>query len=49
MAILKPTGLEITWAACVSLAVTIALIAWSVSMPGRGIPDRLAGTYPVPR
>jgi hypothetical protein len=38
-----------TWSICLVLAVLIACIAWSVSMPVRGIPDRIVGTYPVPR
>ena len=42
-------GLDKTWAVCLALAVFIALIAWSASMPVRGIPDRIAGTYPVLR
>ena len=49
IALLPLLGLAKTWSLCLSLAVLIALIAWSVSMPGRGIPDRIAGTYPVPR
>ena len=49
MAILAPTGLGIGPAALIAVALSIALIAWSISMPGRGIPDRLAGAYPVPR
>jgi len=42
-------GLEKTWSLCLSLAVLIVIIAWSAWMPRRGIPDRIAGTYPVPR
>jgi hypothetical protein len=33
----------------VALALLIGLVTWSTSMRERGIPDRLAGTYPVPR
>ena len=25
------------------------LVAWSLALPGRGLADRLAGTWPVPR
>ena len=32
-----------------SLAAVIGLVALSLSMPERGIPDKLSGTYPVPR
>ncbi len=46
-------GLAITWSLhlslYLSLAVFVGLIAWSLSMPVRSIPDRIAGTYPVPR
>jgi hypothetical protein len=42
-------GLEKTWSLCLSLAVLLAIITWSAWMPRRGIPDRIAGTYPIPR
>jgi hypothetical protein len=41
-------GIAQTWSMYLSMAVLIAIVAWSVSMPVRGIPDRIAGTYPVP-
>ncbi len=47
--LLTAVGLTKTWSVCLAPAVLIALIAWSLSMPVRGIPDRIAGTYPVPR
>ena len=49
MVLLKMSGLANTWSLYLVFAMLIALVAWSVSMPERGIPDRLAGTYPVPR
>ena len=49
MVLLTTSGLAITWSVYLALALVIALVAWSASMPERGIPDRLAGTYPVPR
>jgi len=42
-------GLDETWSLYLVLALLVAVIVRSVSMPVRGIPDRLAGTYPVPR
>lgn len=41
-------GMAITWSVSISVVLLIAAIVWSVSLPERGIPDRLAGTYPVP-
>ena len=49
LVLLTTSGLANTWSPYLVLALVIALVAWSASMPGRGIPDRLAGTYPVPR
>ena len=49
MVLLIMSGLAITWSVCLALALVTALVAWSASMPERGILDRLAGTYPVPR
>jgi len=49
IALLTMSGLAIAWSLCLVLALAIALVAWSASMPKRGIPDRIAGTYPVPR
>ena len=49
LVLLTMGGLAIAWSVYLVLALSIALVAWSVSMPVRGIPDRLAGTYPVPR
>ena len=46
---LNMVGLERLWSMCFSLAFFTALIAWSALMPVRGLPDRIAGTYPVPR
>jgi hypothetical protein len=46
---LSAVGLAITWSLYIGMAVLIAIIAWSAWMPRRGIPDRIAGTYPVPR
>jgi hypothetical protein len=47
--LLSMSGLELTFSVYLVLALLIALIAWSAWMPERGIPDRLAGTYLVPR
>ncbi len=49
LVLLKMSGLGIAWLLYLVLALAVALVAWSASMPGRGIPDRIAGTYPVPR
>jgi hypothetical protein len=38
-----------SWGPWVALAVVGLLAAWSVALPGRGLQDRLAGTWPVPR
>lgn len=48
LALLMP-ALGTTWSICLLLALLTAVVTWSVSMPERGIPDRIAGTYPVPR
>ena len=48
-AFLTAIGLTKIWSLCIMLAFLIAIIAWSLWMPRRGIPDRIAGTYPVPR
>jgi hypothetical protein len=37
------------WLVCLLLAALIALVASSLNMPKRGIPDRLSGTFPVLR
>jgi len=37
------------WGLPLLLPVLTALAVWSTLMPQRGIPDRIAGTYPVPR
>ena len=37
------------WGAWTSLALAGLLAAWSVALPERGLQDRLAGTWPVPR
>jgi uncharacterized RDD family membrane protein YckC len=47
--LLTMIGLTITWSVYLVLALLIALVAWSASLPKRGIPDRIAGTYPVLR
>jgi hypothetical protein len=49
MVLLATGGLPKAWSLCLVLALAAGLVAWSASMPGRGISDRLAGTYPVPR
>ena len=57
LGILKPSGLETTWAAYVVLALLIALIAWSVSLPGawyprpnrRHVSGSTVGCHSVPR
>jgi len=48
-ALLKMNGLAVPWSFYLLLVLLIGLVAWSVSLPERGIPDRLARTYPVPR
>jgi hypothetical protein len=47
--LLAMTGLDPTLSVCLVVALMIALIAWSAWLPERGFPDRLAGTYLVPR
>ena len=49
MVLLSMSGLAIAWSVYLVLALLIALVTWSASMSKRGIPDRIAGTYPVPR
>jgi hypothetical protein len=38
-----------TWQPWLALALLSVLVAVSVALPGRGLQDRLAGTWPVPR
>jgi uncharacterized RDD family membrane protein YckC len=47
--VLAMIGLDPTMSVYLVLALMVALIAWSAWMPVRGIPDRLVGTYLVPR
>ncbi|MGQ0736325.1 MAG: protein kinase domain-containing protein [Acidobacteriota bacterium] len=42
-------GEELTWVALTSLAVVLIGTAWALIHPARGLPDRLAGTFLVPR
>jgi hypothetical protein len=49
MVLLGMCGLALASSFSLALVLSIALVAWSASMSARGIPDRLAGTYPVPR
>ncbi len=46
MAVVGPAR---AWPVYILLAALIALVAWSLSMPRRSIPDRLSGTFPVLR
>jgi len=38
-----------SWGPWVALALAGLLAAWSVALPERGLQDRIAGTWPVPR
>lgn len=40
---------QLTWQPYLALALLGLLAALSVALPKRGLPDRLAGTWPVPR
>ena len=40
---------QLNWGPWLALALLGLLTAWSVALPGRGLQDRLAGTWPVPR
>ena len=40
---------QLNWGPWLALAVAGLLAACSVALPGRGLQDRLAGTWPVPR
>ena len=40
---------HLTWQPWLALALLGLLAAVSVALPGRGLQDRLAGTWPVPR
>lgn len=42
-------GMKSVALAALSLALVIGVTAWSLWLPGRGLQDRLAGTWPVPR
>jgi len=42
-------GMKSTLLALLSVALVIGVTAWSVLLPERGLQDRLAGTWPVPR
>jgi hypothetical protein len=48
IAILKP-WLGMLGGALVSTLLICALTIVSIALPKRGLPDRLAGTWPVPR
>jgi hypothetical protein len=43
-----PTG-PILMAAAIPGVIYLALVVWSLLLPHRGLPDRIAGTYLVPR
>jgi eukaryotic-like serine/threonine-protein kinase len=42
-------GKHLTWQPWLALALIGLLTALSIALPGRGLQDRLAGTWPVPR
>lgn len=37
------------WTGVAGAGVLVLLTSWSLGLPDRGLPDRLAGTWPVPR
>lgn len=49
VALLPLEGSGMTWVLPLMAAVLIAVAVWSTLIPQRGIPDRIAGTYLVPR
>ncbi len=49
LVLLMSIGLGAGWAIGLAIIPVIALVAWSLSLADRGIPDRISGTYPVPR
>jgi hypothetical protein len=40
---------QLNWGPWLALALPILLAVLSVALPKRGLQDRLAGTWPVPR
>ncbi|MBX3746093.1 MAG: protein kinase [Verrucomicrobiae bacterium] len=42
-------GLNSGWPALVGTVLAMILTAWSLCLPERSLPDRFAGTWPVPR
>ena len=40
---------HLNWEPWLALGVLGLLAAWSIALPQRGLQDRLAGTWPVPR
>ena len=40
---------QLNWGPWLALALSGLLTAWSLALQGRGLQDRLAGTWPVPR
>lgn len=42
-------GMKSGWPALAGTLLALILTGWSLGLPERGLPDRLAGTWPVPR